>query len=157
MKAKESNYLRGEKTGYNRTMHKGFTKRSGRGMTEGDVRERIGCIRVKVHKWDDSVPIGVRSLREILGSCGYYMTRDNIIKITSEGQLKGRKFGGILYYPKKNLYAWVRYLEELGIKLLIQRGVIKQGGIAKDSLELIGRKTEEKRFKTVPFIIGRKK
>ena len=140
MKAKKSGYLRGEKTGYNRTMHKGFTKRSGRGMTEGDVRERIGCIRVKVHKWDDDVPINVRSLQEILGSCGYYMTVDNIRKITNEGQLKGKKLGNVLYYPKKNLYAWVRYLEELGIELLIRRGVLKKGGIAKNTIELIGRK-----------------
>ena len=140
MKAKESSYLRGEERGYNKTMHKGFTKRSGRGMTEGDVRGKIGCIRVKVYRWDNDVPIGVRDLKEILGSCGYYMTADNIIKITSEGQLKGRKFGGVLYYPKKNLYAWVKYLEDLGIRLLIRRGVIKEGGIAKDTVELIGRK-----------------
>jgi len=137
---KKSGYIRGEERGYNKTMHKGFTINAGRGMTEGDVREKIGRIRVRVHRWDDNVPIGVRDLQEILGGCGYYMTVDNIRKITSEGQLKGEKFGGILYYPKKNLYAWVRYLEELGIELLIRRGVLKKGGIAKNTIELIGRK-----------------
>jgi len=139
-KKKNKVYLRGEKTGYNRTMHHGFTKRSGRGMTEGDVRERIGCIRVKVHKWDDDVPISVRNLQEILGSCGYYMTIDNIRKITLEGQLECKRINNSIYYPKKNLYAWVKYLEELGIELLIRRGVLKEGGIAKDTVELIGRK-----------------
>lgn len=136
---KKSGYIRGEERGYNKTMHKGFTINAGRGMTEGDVREKIGCIRVKVHKWDDDVPINIRNLQEILGSCGYYMTVDNIRKITNEGQLTGRKINNGWYYPKRNLYAWVKYLEELGIKLLIQRGVIKEGGIAKGSLELVGR------------------
>lgn len=137
---KKLEHIRGERRGYNKTMHKGFTVNAGRGMTEGDVRERIGCLRVKVHKWDDDIPINVRSLQEILGSCGYYMTADNIRKITNEGQLTGRRINNGWYYPKKNLYAWVKYLEELGIKLLIQRGVIKEGAAAKDSLELVRRK-----------------
>jgi len=137
---KKPGYIRGEERGHYKTIHSGFSKRRGRGMTEGDVREKIGCISVKVHKWDDDVPINTRSLQEILGSCGYYMTVDNIRKITNEGQLTGRKINNGWYYTKKNLYQWVRYLEKVGMRLLIERGVIAKGGVAKDSLELIGRK-----------------
>jgi len=137
MKVKES-----YKHGHCKTFHKGFTKNKGRGMTEGDITEKIGCIRVKVFKWNsDETPIGVRTLKEILGSCGFYMTEDNVRRMAQEGSLHGIKSNNyIWYFSKKNLYKWVRYLEEVGMRLLIERGMIAERGTAKDSLELIRRK-----------------
>ncbi len=135
-------YIRGDKYGYYRTIHKHYTMRDGRGMTEGDVREKIGQIKVQVFKWDNSTPIGVRDLKEILGKCGFYMTESSISKISSEGQLKGSRLSNVLYFKKKDLNAWIKYLTERGIKLLIERGVIEQGGIAKNTVKLIGRENE---------------
>jgi len=122
------------KHGHYKMFHKGFTKKKGRGMTEGDITEKIGCIRVQVFKWNsDEAPIGVRVLKEILGSCGFYMTEDNIRRMAQEGSLHGIKSHNyIWYFSKKNLYKWVRYLEEVGMRLLIERDMIAEGGVAKD-------------------------
>ena len=131
------------KKGHYKMFHKGFTKNKGGGMTEGDVVERIGCIRVKVFKWNsDEAPIGVRALKEILGRCGFYMTEDNIRRMAQEGSLHGIKSNSyIWYFSKKNLYQWVRYLEKVGMRLLTERGMIAEGGVAKESItELVGRK-----------------
>jgi len=115
------------KKGHYKMFHKGFTKEKGRGMTEGDVVERIGCIRVKVFRWDKDTLISTRNLREILGSCGYYMTEDNIRRMVAEGNLHGKKANPrFLYFPKSDLYRWVRYLERVGMRLLIERGIIKE-------------------------------
>ena len=122
------------KHGHYKMFHKGFTKRKGRGMTEGDITERIGCIRERVQKWDtDETPIGVRALKEILGSCGFYMTEDNIWKMAQEGSLHGIKHGNrIWYFSKNNLYQWTRYLEKVGLRLLIERGVITEKRATED-------------------------
>jgi len=135
MKVKES-----YKKGHYKMFHKGFTKKKGRGMTEGDITEKIGCIRVQVFKWNsDEAPIGVRVLKEILGRCGFYMTEDNVRRMAQEGSLHGIKSNNyIWYFSKKNLYKWVRYLEKVGMRLLIERGMIAEGGVTKD-LNIRGR------------------
>lgn len=122
------------KHGHYKMFHKGFTKNKGRGMAEGDITERIGCIKVRVYKWDNRrLPIGVRALKEILGSCGFYMTEDNIRRMAQEGSLHGVKGNNyIWYFSKEDLYQWVRYLEKVGMRLLIERGIVKEEDAAED-------------------------
>lgn len=108
---------------YYKTFHRGF----GKGITEGDIRERLGSIRVLVHRWPDDVPITVRDLKEILGRCGYYLSEDQIRKLSREGFLKARKFNSrFWYYPKLGLYNWITYLQEVGIQRLVDNGIIKE-------------------------------
>lgn len=122
------------KKGHYKMFHRGFTKRKGRGMTEGDITEKIGCIRTQVQKWyNKGVSITTRDLREILGNCGFYMTEDNIRRMVDEGNLRGIKASNRwLCFTKKDLFQWTRYLEKIGMRLLIERGIIKEEDAAKD-------------------------
>jgi len=129
------------KKGHYKMFHKGFTKNKGGGMTEGDVVEKIGCIRVKVFKWDNEAPITTRNLKEILASCGYYMTEDNIRRMVAEGSLHGKKASNrFMYFTKNDLYKWVRYLEQVGMRLLIERNIIKEEAAKESITGLVGRK-----------------
>lgn len=114
---------------YYKTFHKGFTKRKGKGMVRGDVVEKLGCIRVQVFKYPEEF-ITVRSLKEILGSCGFYISESSIRRITREGSLKGRRWngldGGMWYYTKRDLFSWVDYLIEVGAQLLVKRRIIRE-------------------------------
>ena len=107
---------------YYKTFHRGF----GKGITEGDIRERLGSIRVLVHRWPDDVPITVRDLKEILGGAGYYLSGSQIRTLSREGFLKGRKINNGWYYLKSGLYNWIDYLQEVGIQHLIDNGTIKE-------------------------------
>lgn len=129
------------KHGHYKMFHKGFTKNKSKGMTRGDIVEKISSIKVQVFKWDNDTIITTRNLREILGRCGFYMTEDNIRRMVAEGNLHAKKVrSNFMYFTKKDLYKWVRYLEEIGMKLLIKRGIVTEEGLAKDTVELIGRK-----------------
>ena len=114
---------------YFKTFHKGYTKSKNKGMTKGDVTERLGSIKAKVFQYSEEF-ILVRDLKEILGSCGYYLTESQIRRITREGSLKGKKWnelnGGMWYYVKGNIYNWVDYLIEVGAQLLVERRVTKE-------------------------------
>jgi len=122
-----------KKRTYYKNFHKGYSKPKGRGMTEGDIAERLGYITVQVFKSSKEF-FSVRDLKEILGSAGYYLTEDQIRKITREGALKGRKFYHMWYYTKNDIYSWVEYLKETGLKLLVKRGIIKEKEIDLDIL-----------------------
>ena len=129
------------KKGHYKMFHKGFTKKKGRGMTEGDITEKIGSIRDRIFKWDDKkAPIRVRALKEILGSCGFYMTEDNIRRMAQEGSLHGIKENNYIWnFPKNDLFKWTRYLEKIGMRLLIERGIIKEERTVEDTSALVGR------------------
>jgi len=112
-----------------KNFHKGFTKNKGRGMTEGDVVEKLGCIKTQVFKFSEEFLV-VRDLKEILGRCGYYITENTVRRMTTKGALKGRKWnelkGGMWYYTKGDIYSWVDFLIEVGSSLLIKRKVIRK-------------------------------
>ena len=115
-----------KKRTYYKNFHKGYSKPKGRGMTGGDIRERLGSITVQVFKSSREF-FSVRDLKEILGSCGYYLTERIIRRMTNEGALKGRKFNNYFwYYTKRDIYGWVEYLKEVGLSLLIKRRIIKE-------------------------------
>jgi len=108
---------------YYKTFHRGF----GKGITEGDIRERLGSIKVQIQKWPDDIPITVRDLKEMLGRCRYYLSESQIRKLTNEGFLHGIKVYNLFWiYPKPNLYDWVVYLQEVGLRFLIDKGIIKK-------------------------------
>ncbi len=114
-----------ERTFY-KNFHKGYSKPKGKGMTGGDVREKLGAITVKVFKSSKEF-FTVRDLKEILGECSFYLTEDTVRKMTRTGGLKGRKFYGCFwYYTKKDIYSWVEFLKEIGLQLLIKRKIIKE-------------------------------
>jgi len=128
---------------YYKNFHLGFNKSKGKGMTRGDVVEKLGCIKTQIFKWPKDTFITVRDLKRILGRCGYYISESQIRKISREGQLEGKKVENFLWiYPKSALYKWVKYLEEVGVKLLIKRGVIKE---EKEDLLLISTNKNQER------------
>lgn len=108
---------------YYKTFHRGFGKKT----TEGDIRERLGSIKVEIQKWPIDIPITTRDLKEMLGRCGYYLTGNQICKLAREGFLHGVKVYNFFWiYPKSNLHNWVVYLEECGLQYLIKRGIIRE-------------------------------
>lgn len=110
-----------------RTYYKNFHRGFGKGITEKGMAEKLGRIRVLVHKWDDDVLISVRDLKEILGSAGYYLSEDQIRKLSREGFLQGRKFNSrFWFYPKSSLYNWITYLQEVGLRCLMDKGIIEE-------------------------------
>lgn len=128
---------------YFKNFHRGYSKPKG-GMTEGDVREKLGCITVKV--FGSSLEFfSVRDLKEVLGGCGFYLTERIIRRMTSEGGLRGRKWNeldtGMWYYTKRDIYAWVGYLVAVGDGLLRGRGVIKE----EKDLDMLIRSREKKK------------
>jgi len=109
---------------YYKNLHRGFRDK---GMTEGDVINKLGEIRVQVYKWDCDF-LTIRDLKEILGRCRYYLSERQIRKLTQEREIKGERFGRRLWiYSKSALYDWIRYLERSGIELLKKRRIIKEG------------------------------
>lgn len=109
---------------YYKNFHKGYTKNKGRGMTEGDIAEALGAITVKVFKSPLEF-FGIGDLKEILGECRFYITADQLRKMTREGGLRGRKFCGYFwYFTKQDIYSWVDFLKEVGFRLLIKRKII---------------------------------
>lgn len=111
---------------YYKNFHKGYSKPKGRGMTEGDISERLGHITVQVFKSPLEF-FGIRDLKEVLGTSGFYLTERIIRKMSCEGALKGRKFNNYFwYYTKQDIYGWVAYLKAVGLSLLRRRGIIKE-------------------------------
>jgi hypothetical protein len=110
-----------------RTYYKNFHRGFGKGTAEGNIREQLDSIRVLVHKWPDDVLISVRDLKEIFGNAKYYLSEDQIRKLSREGFLQGRKFNSrFWYYPKSSLYSWITYLQEVGLRCLMDKGIIEE-------------------------------
>jgi len=128
---------------YYKTFHHGF----GKGMTEGDIRNKLGNIKVEIQKWPLDVPIFTRDLKEMLGRCGYYLTGSQITKLSREGFLGGVKIHNCFWiYPKLKLFDWVVYLEEVALYDLIDRGKLKRNKEDEVLIPVRGKKKKNKRI-----------
>lgn len=88
---------------------------------------KLNDIKIQISKWPDDTPISVRDLKEILKKSGYLITENRIRQISNEGQLEGKRMNNRFWiYPKSALYKWLRYLEKVGLKFLIERRIIKE-------------------------------
>ena len=125
--------------------HKGYTKSKGRGMTRGDVVEKLGSIKSEVFRYPEQFLV-IRDLKEILGRCGYYLTENTVRRLTSKGALQGRKWNelksGMWYFAKRDLFDWVDYLISVGHSLLVTRKIIKEEKDLNVLIESRGRKKE---------------